>query len=671
VTAFSDVPPSHPFAPDIAWMVERGITHGHPDGTFRPAEPVSRGQMAAFLHRFAGAPAFAPPRAPSFGDVPTTHTFFREVEWLADAGIALGSAAPGGPAFRPGEGVARQQMASFLHRFAGSPAYDVPLAPTFVDVPAGSTTFTAVEWLVARRITVGTRGRDGVLRFDPTGSVTRGQMAAFLHRFDGPAEQPEPDPDAYTGNLHHLLRRATYGVTPELLADVNAAGSPAAWLEQQLDPATIDDATCDAALSAFPLIALTPPELDRRIERFSWPAMFELQAATLARATVSRRQLFEVMVEFWSNHLNITCPSSDVWATKPWDDLHVVRRHALGRFEDMLVASMTSPAMLHYLDGTSSRGEAPNENYGRELLELHTVGRESGYTRDDVVGAARALTGLSVWDPWNGGTEANLWTVRYRPDWHFTGRVSVLGWSHENTDPEGGVAVAQSLAHYLARHPATAQQIARKLAVRFVADEPPTALVDRLAGIYLASGTDVVPVLRALLLSPEFAGSVGQKVRRPYEDAVATLRATGAQVAPGDSNKGWRDLVWQVGQCGQAPMSWAPPDGYPDIASAWAGTGSVLARWNLHIAVTGRWMKDGIAWPDLLSHLLPEPASTRDALVQQLFDRLLPGLPVPTAHRDALVTFLDGPDKVHEADVSWLFRILVALVLDSPHWSIR
>jgi len=493
-------------------------------------------------------------------------------------------------------------------------------------------------------------------------------MAAFLHRLDAPAPTPAPRDDVVA--LHHLLRRASYGATPELLADVAAAGGSAGWLEQQLAPGSVDDAACEAALGCFPLLTASPQQLEAH-GRFGWDAMFQLRAATIARATLSRRQLLEVMVELWSNHLNITCPSSEVWATRNWHDQHVVRPHALGRFEDMLLACVTSPAMLSHLTASSSRGSVPNENYGRELLELHTVGRDSGYNQQDVLGAARALTGLSTWDPWSGGTGANLWTFRYRSEFRYTGRVAVLGWSHDNANARDGVEVAHSLVRYLARHPATARRIARTLAVRFVADDPPPVLVDRLAQVYLDSGTAVVPVLRALFASAEFAGSVGHKTRRPYEDAIATVRALGARSAGDGDGSAWWDLLWFLGRTGQPPLSWPRPDGYPDVALAWAGSGSVLQRWNVHMAVAQRWWKAGIAWPDLRRHLLPLDPVDRDDLVRRLVDRLLPGLPVPPATVAALVGFLGGPGPLRDAHLAWELPLLVSLVLDSPSWSTR
>jgi uncharacterized protein (DUF1800 family) len=404
-----------------------------------------------------------------------------------------------------------------------------------------------------------------------------------------------------------------------------------------------------------------------------WGAMFAVQRATFARAMWSKRQLFEVMVEFWSNHLNITCPSSEAWSTKPWDDQNVIRKHALGRFEDMLVASATSPAMMLYLDNASSRGSAPNENYGRELLELHTVGRDAGYGQAGVVDCARAFTGLSVWNPWNGGTKDTYGTFRYVADWHHTGPLTVLGWTHPNGDRARGVEVATSLMRYLAHHPATARRIAHKLAVRFVSDDPPAALVDRLAATYLASGTAVVPVLRTLLSSPEFIASTGRKYRRPLEDVVASLRAVGAVPSPDGRTGAIEFFCWLSGDLGQAPLAWHPPDGYPDVAPAWIGTGSTLGRWNMHVGVTGGWWKEGIDYPGTLAErLLPTPQPTdRAALVDALFARLLPGLTPPPAHRDALVTFLGGPGPLKDGDTTWQFAVLAALVLDSPHWTVR
>lgn len=176
---FSDVPVGSTYFADVEALVGSGITRGFPDGTYGPARPVSRGQMAAFLYRSAGQPAFTPPAAPSFVDVPVGHTHFAAVEWLRGQGITVGSPVAGGTAFRPEETVARGQMAAFLYRYDGSPAFPDPAQPSFRDVPAGYVFGTEVEWLAARGVSRGFD--DGTFR--PVAGVSRGQMAAFLNRY--------------------------------------------------------------------------------------------------------------------------------------------------------------------------------------------------------------------------------------------------------------------------------------------------------------------------------------------------------------------------------------------------------------------------------------------------------------------------------------------------------
>ena len=473
--------------------------------------------------------------------------------------------------------------------------------------------------------------------------------------------------------MTHLLRRTTFGINPELVADVNRAGGTSAWLEQQLNPSAIADAACDSVMRRFPMAFIDPPAAYAQMGNGGWTGMQQLVTATLARQIWSKRQLFEVMVDFWSNHLNITTPSSEPWATKMNDDRTVIRANALGRFDNMLVASMKSPAMLLYLSNSQSRGSAPNENYGRELLELHTVGVDAGYDHDSVINVARTLSGYTVWDPWNGGTAANYGTFRYRPEWHYVGPVQALGWYHPNADRNTGPAAVESLGRYLASHAATARRIATKLAIRFVSDNPPTSLIDKLTQVYLSNQTAIIPVLRTLFASAEFAASVGQKYRRPAEDLIATVRVLG--ITPDLSNtkidavQGW---MWVLSDLGNAPLGWVPPNGYPDVAPAWTGAGTTLARWNLHLGVTQKWWSGGAVFPDLKTYLLGTGTpSSRGALIDALAARLLPGQTIASAHRQALIAFL-GPDgPLRDGDVTWLFPVLVAMVLNTPYWSVR
>jgi uncharacterized protein (DUF1800 family) len=491
-----------------------------------------------------------------------------------------------------------------------------------------------------------------------------------------PKPVPTPPPPPLTADQAfdvHVLRRTTYGITPSLLVDVTHAGGIENWLEQQLAPASIPDPGCEALLVRFPTAFIDPPTAHADLSNGDWAAMEQLVVATFARQAWSKRQLFEVMAEFWSNHLNITTPSSEPWATKMWDDRHVIRAHALGRFDDMLVASMKSPAMLQYLSNAQSRGDDPNENYGRELLELHTVGVDAGYGHEGVINAARTLSGFTVSNPWNGGSVVDYGMFRYLPAWHYVGPVRVLDWSHPNADANAGPAAAESLARYLATHPSTAQRIATKLAIRFVADAPPPSLVDTLSQVYLANQTAIIPVLRTLFASTEFRTAAGRKYRRPAEDLLATIRVLGVTPDPTsaktDAMDGWR---WLAEDVGNAPLGWHAPDGYADVAAAWAGAGMTLGRWNAHAAITGQWWTDGVRYQKLPAYLLGATMpTTRGALIDILTARLLPGVKVASAHRAALIGFLGADGPLQNGDVTWLFPVLVAMVLNSPYWSVR
>jgi uncharacterized protein (DUF1800 family) len=228
-----------------------------------------------------------------------------------------------------------------------------------------------------------------VVQVPAAGAATAPVVRSRLRRATGLRVIPRTDRPL------HLLRRATYGPTPTALAQVRSAGVDA-WLTQQLAPAKLADPVGDVITARYPRLAWSAAQAHAAYPNSDWVLMFELGQATVARAAWSTRQLFEVMVDFWSNHLNVTSPSSEVWDNRHLYDRDVIRKHALGRFADMLVASAKHPAMLRYLDNASSTKDAPNENYGRELLELHTVGVNGGYTETMMVDSARIMTGFTI-----------------------------------------------------------------------------------------------------------------------------------------------------------------------------------------------------------------------------------------------------------------------------------
>ncbi|WP_236718491.1 DUF1800 domain-containing protein [Actinoplanes sp. TFC3] len=464
--------------------------------------------------------------------------------------------------------------------------------------------------------------------------------------------------------LLHLLRRATYGPTPATVAEIRRLGAKG-WLDRQLKPASIPDATADALLKRLPLSGQTVAGVRAKTKQYSWDAMFELGCAAVARAVWSERQLYEVMVDFWSNHLNVTCPSGDVWDSRPDYDRTVIRAYALGRFADMLKVSARHPAMLTYLDNRFSTRAAPNENYGRELLELHTVGL--GYSEADVKNAARLLTGLSV--DWKSGV------YRYDAGQHATGAVTVLGFRHANASASGGQTAAMALLDYLAMHPATAKRIATKLCVRFVSDDPPASLVTKLTKVYLDNKSAIAPVLRALFTSAEFSASIGQKTRTPYEDIVATVRTLG-HAPEKTGTQALKALYWITEEAGQAPMAWAPPNGYPDVASAWASPSGQVIRWNAHLNIAAGWWPNSLLRPaqPLAAYAGNTLPPTYGALIDAVATRLV-GRTLAPEHATALATFygktLASPLKASDAVAGWAFPYLPAMLLNSPYQALR
>ena len=232
-----------------------------------------------------------------------------------------------------------------------------------------------------------------------------------------------------------------------------------------------------------------------RLDNFSWEVMQDLLYSTIGRALWSKRQLFEVMADFWSNHLNVTCPG-DTWDSRHLYDSQVIRKYAFGKYKDMLLASAKHPAMLLYLNNEESTKQHPNENYGRELLELHTVGVDGGYDESDIYDSARILTGLTLKNPKPGTdrpTRMDAARVLLRRHDPRHGGGTILGFSWSNHAASAGLTQAENYITYLAKHRKTAERIAYKLALRFVSDAPPASLVARLADVYQANDTAIVP----------------------------------------------------------------------------------------------------------------------------------------------------------------------------------
>lgn len=420
------------------------------------------------------------------------------------------------------------------------------------------------------------------------------QLAVAAPAAAATAQISLPPPGHYRGGTvlpragRHLVSRFSYAVTPALAREVIAAGGARAWFEEQLDPDSVEDPGLSQMLAwdmwSPGLTADAQTLWTRQIQEIEggWEVMANYARWSLLRRIRSRRQVLEVMAEFWENHFNVPV-DGDASFTHRTSFGHALREHALGTFEDLLLTSTLHPAMLIYLDNAVSTKQKPNENLGRELLELHSVGR-GNYSEDDVKNSAMILTGWRV-DMWN------TWKPSYASKDHYVGPVQVMDFRDANGQADGQ-QVTRDYLRYLAHHPATARRVARKLAVKFVRDDPPEILVDELAAVYLDNGTAIKPVLRALVASAAFRESVGAKLRDPGEDVVATYRVLDSRIhEPQADNSAANAILWQVSSLGTRPFSWPRPDGQPIDNDSWSSPARMIASMSTHYSMCGGW------WP--------------------------------------------------------------------------
>ncbi len=330
--------------------------------------------------------------------------------------------------------------------------------------------------------------------------------------------------------------------------------------------------------------------------------MADLHASRILRAVYSERQLQEVMVDFWTNHFNVFAgKGADRWLL-PAYDRDTIRPNAMGKFSTLLQATAQSPAMLFYLDNFQSvspnmgqRLRAPqqrkrgiNENYARELMELHTLGVDGGYTQKDVQEVARCFTGWTIFQPRGGATavnallgeggQRNAGTFFFNARTHDDGEKTVLG---HKIPAGGGIKDGLLVLDILARHPSTAKFIATKLVRYFVADNPPPALVDRVAGAFTKSDGDIRETLKAIFFSPEFNSTAAYraKIKRPFELVISAIRALGADTNGGPGTHQW------IARMGEPLYGFQTPNGYSDAAESWVNTGGLLERMNFGLAL--------------------------------------------------------------------------------------
>jgi uncharacterized protein (DUF1800 family) len=500
------------------------------------------------------------------------------------------------------------------------------------------------------------------------------------------------------------LNRMGFGPRPGDIAAFNAlAGTPEAcleaYVEQQLNPSAIDDSACDAIIAnhQFQTLGKSITQLwadHVRRQGVSWnertQPMWETEQATFLKAVYSKRQLLEVLADHWHNHFNIY--GRDYWTAPVWVhyDRDVIRSHLLGNFRQMVQAVGQSPAMLYYLDNQSNSGGNPNENYARELFELHTMGAENYfgvkplgvgpdgsfvhpapkdangrpllYVDEDVYGATTCFTGWRV--------DADTGLFKFDAAAHFPYQKIVLG---RAIPAAQGIQDGYDVLNILARHPGTARHIARKLCRRLISDRPPESVVQAAADTFMANldaADQLKQVVRTILLSPEFRTTWGQKIKRPFEYAVSLLRAAEADFTMTDQFR------WTYQNMGQELFSWNPPNGYPDFKEPWSGTMPMLQRWRLvNWLIEWKYGGDGPNKDERRLRFNHPPAVTTATAIVDYWSQRLLGYKLPAHERQQVIEFMaygrqqtiDLPAK----EINDRLRYMIALIFQSPSFQWR
>ncbi len=448
------------------------------------------------------------------------------------------------------------------------------------------------------------------------------------------------------------------------------------WIDAQLAAAGPDPAV-EATLGAFRTLGVSRQELAALRSEDGDPLRRELTHSMLVRACSSRHQLHEMMSVLWMDHFNVSLNGQGRWRHLVNDyQEQVIRPNALGRFEDLLRATAHAPAMLVYLDNHTSNASRPNgvnENYGRELLELHTLGIDSlgghVYTEADIQATAKLMSGWSV----QGDDRATDFSdFRFVPGYHSTESISLLGGEFRSPSG-GGKDRGDVLLGFLAHHPSTARHVSTKLIRRFVTDNPSSDLIESTATVYLANDTALAPTLRHVLLSREFAESQDQKLRRPFELVVAALRAVGASVPADPASVGARTLHDRLRRFGHEPWDWPAPDGFPDTAAPWLNADALLGRWSF-LASTARMRLTSGADSGHITNDLPAmraTAATVGGLLAAMTERFGLG-PLTTEQIVPVLTAVRrSADEASAALDDEQVREIASLVLTHPGFQVR
>ena len=520
---------------------------------------------------------------------------------------------------------------------------------------------------------------------------------------------PTPTPPPLAALPIIALSRMSYGIRPGDLESFLALGSTdeerlQAYVNQQLNPDSIDDSDFETRYIAAGFetlqknheqlyadhIASNPYDSndDAYWDWYSKPA-YELVDATILRAVYSRKQLVELLADFWHNHFNIYFWQDDGVPLLVSYNRDVLRKHMLGNFRQMLEAVATHPSMLYYLNQNNSSDAGPNENFARELFELHTLGAENylgvqnpntveqdangiaiGYVDNDVYEAARCLTGWRVDDNlggWEEGIGISGNFIYYKP-WHDRFNKLVLGKYIEADQPD--LKDGRDVLDLLANHPGTARHIARKLCIRFISDLPPESVIQAAANTFTEfrdAPDQLKRVMETILLSDEFKQSWGNKIKRPMEAAFSVMRALNSDFTRIPSG-----IPWMIGLMGQPIFERRSPDGYADTKEAWANSMSVLYGWNIAVGIAENWLSDDDQGRTIQTDVVSQtPADLRTAttLADFWIQRLL-GRNMADADRAAIIAVMaqqyTADEQLPEEHVRYVLPAMIEVILMSP-----
>lgn len=522
-------------------------------------------------------------------------------------------------------------------------AYEQRQQPRSITTPVATAT-TDTQGRVSFQLDhLGQANIQYVFEFAPNGSVEserfcqRNYCTPPLTTVRGPLDVVlYPEGNGFLLNRVQLLNRITFGATPALLEHINTVGAYA-FIAEQLNPQNIDDSELANLLSGL--------VVTRNDSLSLW---------LLLHAIYSQRQLQEVMTQFWDNHFNTDLNSSGGVNAEQTEN-QSFRQQALGQFRDLLQISATSPAMLRYLNNNTNRKEAPNENYARELMELHTLGVGGGYTEQDVAEVARVFTG------WTLNGEQFL----FRPQWHDTGEKVVLG---HVIPAGGGMAEGEQVLDILTTHPSTAGFICTKLLRLLVNDQPTATAKNDCINVWLATTGDISQVVTAILLSPEFnnPSQFHSKIKTPLEFIAGVVRNL-AGITPNTDRNLYRATV----AMGMPLFSSPAPTGWSELGEDWITSDQLMQ----HIQFVNQTIFQNnptLVYVDLINLFLNQGYETAEEIINFLLELTVANDYSSTIQAIALEILNSGtPFDIHAADATEKLRRLVSTILSFPSYQLQ